>query len=591
MARKQFNDTVKAAIDDVIEHGFDSAQRVADWIDKLRQAAEAAMTSQAKMEQMLREALAAIYRRQVENAGIIKRHEGVDRFTLQNVKPQLHAELTRRIMASADLIKLNRERAIAETLERFQGWATSIPKGGTDAASKPKIKKTMRKAMASLPFRERRVIIDQSQKFNASLAEIVAKDGGAIAGQWHSHFRQVGYDARPDHAARDGKIYLMRDSWAKRNGLVKPGKAGYADEITAPAEEIFCRCIPGSTKIPFANVSAVYRRWYEGPMLEIATTLGKTLRLTPNHPILSSHGWRAAGAFNVGDYIVEGIRKIVEAKTEKDENDAVPTISQIFEFLAPSSRLCRSRGASNQFHGDGSVNSNVDVISTERPLRISVQSGFVHRVNKFALAEPDLARLSIGAVSKHLDRLWPSAMNHAQHLTARLSHFLGFIVEPYLLGLRGSSQSNAGLCHSTTDGRTSDTMFFGQRFWTGPISVFRNNFLRRKVRFFRTKVEGCFRLIPNNDPYGAQSAPDCRIRDLESLCERHGIDAAKVRFGKIVGIKRDLFSGHVYNLQTVEGWYVANGIISHNCYYSYKYSLRALPADMLTEKGKAALAR
>ena len=34
----------------------------------------------------------------------------------------------------------------------------------------------------------------------------------------------------------------MRDSWAHKAGLVKPGKNGYTDEIEQPAELPFCKC-------------------------------------------------------------------------------------------------------------------------------------------------------------------------------------------------------------------------------------------------------------------------------------------------------------------------------------------------------------
>ena len=37
-------------------------------------------------------------------------------------------------------------------------------------------------------------------------------------------------------------MYLIRGSWAQEKGLVKPGPVGYTDQITAPGEEVFCRC-------------------------------------------------------------------------------------------------------------------------------------------------------------------------------------------------------------------------------------------------------------------------------------------------------------------------------------------------------------
>ena len=59
----------------------------------------------------------------------------------------------------------------------------------------------------------------------------------------------------------------------------------------------------------------------------------------------------------------------------------------------------------------------------------------------------------------------------------------------------------------------------------------------------------------------------------------------------MVQVDRGIFNGHVYNLQTSSGAYVANGIVTHNCSYRYVYNLRDLPPDMLTRKGKAELAR
>jgi hypothetical protein len=242
-----FQQVLSAAIDDLITHGFDSVDRIARWTHELRQAAERSLTSASEMDLMLRDALAAIYRRMIDRGQIFKMNPGVERFTLDRVRTALRGELDRRIVASAQLIKLNRDEAIEKTLRRFQGWSTSIPKGGTSATKKGESKQEIRKSIAGLPFVERRVIIDQGMKLVSSLNDILAKDGGAIAGLWVSHYRQIGYQYRPDHKERDyrendGQPYLIRDSWAHQAGLVKKGKLGYADEVTAPATEPFCRC-------------------------------------------------------------------------------------------------------------------------------------------------------------------------------------------------------------------------------------------------------------------------------------------------------------------------------------------------------------
>lgn len=241
-AGRGFFEILRLAIADITEHGFDSSGRLDFWADQLRRAAEQTMMSATRMEETLKFGLSAIYRRLIERGGIARYHTGIERFTINRVAPRLRAELDRRILASANLIKINRTQAIDKTIQRFQGWATSIPGGGTDAANKRETAKEVRKALARLPFEERRVLIDQGHKFTANLSNIIAQDGGAIALVWHSHWRQLNYDYREDHKERDGLVYTIRGSWALRDGLVRPGSAGYYDDITSVGEEIFCRC-------------------------------------------------------------------------------------------------------------------------------------------------------------------------------------------------------------------------------------------------------------------------------------------------------------------------------------------------------------
>jgi hypothetical protein len=240
--RLSFYEVITAAVADFTEHGYDSVERLEYWMREIREAAIRDMVSEKKLEEELKKTFSRVWKSEVEKEGVIKRNPNVSKFTLEKVKPELRKELDRRIMASAQLIKLNREQAIEETLQRFAGWATSIPVGGSDTVEKNPVKTEIRKSLSQLPFRERRVLIDQGHKMAAAVNDVVAKGGGAIAAKWHSHWKQQNYNYRKDHKERDEKIYLIRDSWAHQKGLVKPGKAGYTDQITQPGEEVYCRC-------------------------------------------------------------------------------------------------------------------------------------------------------------------------------------------------------------------------------------------------------------------------------------------------------------------------------------------------------------
>lgn len=239
---ESYTDVLTAAINDIIEHGFDSQDRIAYWQERLKKAAEEGLASTAQMERDMRASLGQLYERLIGRGQAVKHHPGVARFTIERLAPELRAALNRRILASADLIKLNREEAIGKTLRRFSGWATSVPAGGAAEPDRRDIKRAVRKSLAGLPYEERRLAIDQGHKLTSSLNAVIAEGGDAIAGVWHSHWRQSGYQFRPDHKERDEQVYLIRGNWAQSEGLVKPGSAGYTNQITQPGEEVFCRC-------------------------------------------------------------------------------------------------------------------------------------------------------------------------------------------------------------------------------------------------------------------------------------------------------------------------------------------------------------
>lgn len=234
-----FFETITAAVADFSENGYDSEERLQEWMDRIRQAAQDELISEADLQERLRQSLGVIYTRLVDQGAILRQQPGVSRYTLERVRPELRLELNRRILANASLIRLNREEAINTTLSRFAGWATSVPPGGAPPGERRDTTTTLRKELKQLAFRDRRVAIDQGHKLTAAISDVVARGSGAIALVWHQHYTRF---PRETHTKRDGNIYLLRDSWAREQGLVKPGKDGFLDDITQPGFEVSCRC-------------------------------------------------------------------------------------------------------------------------------------------------------------------------------------------------------------------------------------------------------------------------------------------------------------------------------------------------------------
>lgn len=248
MSKKTFYETVAAAIKDIAEHGYDSPERLEHWRRLIEAAAASSFVSMDEVERDVRKTMTLAYYRMVTKGGLLRRMPQISAYTLQRLTPQLQSELNRRIISSIDLIKLNRPVAIAKTLQRFSGWATSVPEGGFPSDVRKgtykyvEVKQDLQKAMASLPFEERRVIIDQNAKLMSAINSTVALGGGAIGAIWQSHKHQKNYDGRPQHNKRDGDLFLVRDSWVIQKGLVKRGAGAYTDSIEQPGEFVFCRC-------------------------------------------------------------------------------------------------------------------------------------------------------------------------------------------------------------------------------------------------------------------------------------------------------------------------------------------------------------
>lgn len=230
------------AIQDVLRHGFDSSERLRFWRARLRTAISQEIPSDQVQRDRLQQALQYQFRKTLRQSRRKSQEQGVSGMDIQRLAPQLQNELEKRIVASTALIKLNRERMVERTLQRFEGWMSSIPEGGTRRAVARKTASHIAKPLRQQSYEERRLHIDQGHKLVAAIDRVIAQHSGAIAMIWHSHWRAPGYNYRPDHKERDEKLYLLRDSWALKEGLIAKGSAEYTDQITAPGEEVYCRC-------------------------------------------------------------------------------------------------------------------------------------------------------------------------------------------------------------------------------------------------------------------------------------------------------------------------------------------------------------
>lgn len=250
-------------------NGYTSQHALDLWMTRLREAAEADMPSMMILDKRVNQVLSKIYKKSIAPNRIVKAHRDVPAFTSQMLPLNLHDELRKRILVSADLIKLNRDQAIEKSLQRFAGWATSVPDGGSKVVDKIDVKANVNKSLAQVKYEERRLLTDQGHKLMASIDAVLAEDNDAIAAIWHDRGEHdPAYNARHSHLARSGNVYAIRDSWAMREGLMRKG-AGYTDEMTQPGEEVYCSChyeyLYSPADLPADMLTVKGREWLAEP--------------------------------------------------------------------------------------------------------------------------------------------------------------------------------------------------------------------------------------------------------------------------------------------------------------------------------------
>ena len=263
-----FRELLAEALAHFAEVGFGSESDLRDWVMRLQAALEAELPTDRELRSALSAALEKAFARE-QKTGIFRKVPGVTRFTIDRVAPRLRAELDRRIFAGLDLIRLNKKAAVEKTLQRFTGWVTSVPHGGSAETDLRSVGTEIRKPTARLKFEARRVAIDQSHKLVSAISAVVAQQEGAIAAVWndrgeHDH----GYDARPEHLARSGELFLVRDSWAMDEGLVKKGGHQYTDEVEQPGELVYCSCywtyLTSPRRLPEECLTEKGKAWVKG---------------------------------------------------------------------------------------------------------------------------------------------------------------------------------------------------------------------------------------------------------------------------------------------------------------------------------------
>lgn len=319
-------------------------------------------------------------------------------------------------------------------------------------------------------------------------------------------------------------------------------------------------CIPAGAVIHAPKIKAATSRWYDGPLVEFMAG-GNRLSVTPNHPILTARGWIAADLLNESDYVVcADFPERMIAAINPDKQEIPAPIEQVFRTLMESRGMLAVRMPSTPeyFHGDGK-GGEIDIINIDGQLSGHVDTSSIKPLFQDQFIPGDVEQFSLSGLCV------PHKLLMRRRLTAN-SIMRGSCIGPALLGgtlgnqqpVRGGLVANLNLrfLQSAPDRGSADIK--GSR-----ESIFR---FARQVAFDDQIIGNGFSMpVFEFEPRVDDISLDDFIGNIKMSSKSADSFSGFVKFDQVRQLRKRDFSGHVYNLETVTGWYIANGIITHNC--------------------------
>lgn len=327
----------------------------------------------------------------------------------------------------------------------------------------------------------------------------------------------------------------------------------------AKGDRFHDNCVPAGTLVAGPSTETAYRRWYEGEVVIISTAGGHELTITPNHPVLTDQGWVPAGTINRGDNVVCALGGDTRASTVPHEDDHPAPIEEVWGALLVDG-LTRVPVSSEDFHGDG-LDGEVDVVRAFGDLNARLDGTFMEEVEqrRFAAAlrrGPRSGFPIAGLGATLIPGAGSSSGGRMGGGSELLALFGGCPLHSDHAGGRPISRHDAEFVEMAAYGAPTDAELLGA-LQLGHLLV--------DVEFTQSVGVQFDPVSARFDPAGFEFVGEGR-----GVYASRGLDlrarlAGDVELDRVIECRRSGFSGHVYNLQTENGWYSAGSVIVSNC--------------------------
>jgi SPP1 gp7 family putative phage head morphogenesis protein len=334
-----------------------------------------------------------------------------------------------------------------------------------------------------------------------------------------------------------------------------------------PRPPLHISCLAGHTDIlTCGGVSNIYKRSYKGAMVDIKTASGRTLTITPNHPILTRTGWKPAGEVNALDSLACVTRPQDIISNNKDcVNARFSDLFSAAKIMVDPSSVAHRPSATEHFHGDGVANTDIEVIDTTSLRWDGVREMLNNSIKNDRLPLRSGVKYSLyglGSLNPFLSGCFSAFTGFVRGFSEACNLLWRRVIHANLLLLRPVSQgsvSGAKEPYYRSGGAIKAKVNrYGIGSYAGLVSL--ANFISNRIREinnFELTSGGVSPVEHSLDwlEVNAEQLPDFLDGRTFGAEFDHVVD---------VTVRKEVFC-HVFNLENENNWYVANGIITHNC--------------------------
>lgn len=354
--------------------------------------------------------------------------------------------------------------------------------------------------------------IEEATAFSPERAELIAN---TEIGSANSEGALEGYKAARDIGIKLQKVWIPdAEACEICQGNADDGPIDLDDTFSSGDDAPLAHpnCFIGSTSVSAFGASRAYRRWFEGEIITV--NIGeKSFGATPNHPILTNRGFVFTKDLKVGDSLAQFCNWTDTSMVYPNNNYIETRIEQIFDSLivANGGATATVPAATEHFHGDGIIDGEVDIVNT--------------------------------------------------------TSFLGNDIAEVLNDIENDNFGFSKFCLSGLQSKSALEQFVLRNFATPSSAIGSFNSCLPSDRTGSSGLSKLsFALGSDVQPKSLElAAQNGTMIAADSINDAHTAFASQISFVQVTDLIVSEFRGHVYNLETIDGWYIAESIIVSNC--------------------------